>query len=145
MAGGGGVYVGGGATVIMDPPPTVYVKLFHPASGPDRHLRKKVDAVAFLARELAPVGETGRLKASVVADRNRNAKGQYAFGYSVSASAPYAYYVHQGTGPSPRWPNSRKVMRWSGAGFNQVYRDFVLHPGTPSQPFLQDALVAMGG
>lgn len=143
MPGASGVYVGGGATLIMDPPSAVYVKIFHPASGPDRYLRKKVDAVVILARRNAPVGATGRLKASIVADRNRNIKGQYAFGYSVSAATPYAYYVHQGTGPSPRWPDSRKVMKFPGNEIKGVYRDFVMHPGTPAQPFLQNALIAM--
>lgn len=145
MPGSSGVYVGGGATVIMNPPPVVFVKVFHPASGPDRHLRRKVEAVAILARRNAPVGNTGRLKASIVADRNRNTKGQYAFGYSVSAATPYAYYVHQGTGPSPRWADNRKVMKFVATGHDILYRDFVMHPGTPSQPFLQNALIAMVG
>jgi hypothetical protein len=144
MAGAGGVYVGGGATVIMDPPPVVYVKVFHEGSGPARHLGKKADAVAIMARTLAPV-KSGQLKASVRVDRNRDEKGRYAFGYSVGASAAHAYYVHEGTGPSPRWPNNQKVMKWPGSRGDIAYRDFVMHPGTPAQPFLQDALVAMVG
>jgi len=130
--------------VIMDPAPVVYLKVFHSGSGPDRHLRKKTQEVAFMAMNLAPF-RTGRLAGSVRADQNRNEKGQYAFGYTVSASAPYTFYVHEGTGPSPRWPVNRKVMKFEGSGGDIVYRDFVMHPGTPAVPFLRDALVAMAG
>lgn len=145
MAGAGGVYTGGGATVVMDPPPIVYVKVFHPGSGPERHLGRKAEAVAITARAGAPVGETGRLKAGIKVDRNRDELGQYAFGFKVYTPVYYGYYVHEGTGPSPRWPVRRKVMRFAGSGGVPVYRDFVMHPGTPAQPFLQNALIAMVG
>jgi hypothetical protein len=138
----GGVFVGDGAVVVMDPPPVIYIKVFHPGSGPDRHLRKKTQEVALAAIILAPF-KTGRLSGSVRADQNRNELGQYSFGYSVSANAPYAYYVHEGTGPSPRWPVNRKVMKFQGSSGDIVYRDFVMHPGTPAVPFLRDALAAM--
>lgn len=141
MAGAGGVYTGGGATVVMEPPSLVYVKVFRPASGPDRHIKRKAEAVAVMARSLAPV-RTGATKASIKADQNRTEKGRYTFGYTVSANTPYVAYVHEGTGPSPRWPNARKVMKWQGI-VGPIYRDFVMHPGTPAQPFLRDALVAM--
>jgi len=140
----GGVYVGGGATVVMDPPPVIYVEVFHSGSGPDRHLRKKTQAVALTAVILAPF-RTGRLAGSIKAEQNRNELGQYAFGYAVSADTPYAYYVHEGTGPSPRWPSTKKVMLWHGSQGDFPYRDFVMHPGTPAVPFLRDALVAMAG
>jgi len=138
----GGVFVGGGATVVMDPPPVVYVKVFHEGSGPARHLGRKADAVAIMAGTLVPVS-SGLLKSTIRADRNRNERGRFAFGYSVSAGTSYAYYVHQGTGPSPRWPDAHKVMKWGGSYPPVPYRDFVMHPGTPAVPFLQDALVAM--
>lgn len=144
MAGAGGVYAGGGATVVMDPPSLVYVKVFHPGSGPDRNLRRRAESVAVMARTLAPK-RTGRLAASIRFDQNRDERGRFAFGYSVSAGTDYAYYVHEGTGPSPRWPSSREVMKFRGAAGDAVFRDFVMHPGTPAQPFLQDALVAMAG
>jgi hypothetical protein len=130
--------------VVMDPAPVVYIKVFHEGSGPARHLGKKADAVAALARTLVPV-RSGLLKSTIRVDRNRNEKGQYAFGYAVSAGTSYGVYVHEGTGPSPRWPNNQKVMKWPGQRGDIAYRDFVMHPGTPAQPFLQDALVAMAG
>lgn len=136
------VFTGGGATVVMDPPPLVYVKVFNPGSGPDRFLRQRTQAVALKAISDAPF-RTGRLAASVRANQNRDEKGRYAFGYTVSANTPYAYYVHEGTGPSVRqsFPN---VMKFVGSRDGRtVYTDVVFHPGTPAQPFLQNALVAM--
>lgn len=145
MAGGAGVYVGGGATVVMDPPPVVFVKVMHTGSGPDRHLRKKANNVAIMARAIAPK-RSGKLAASVSVSQNRDQMGRFAFGYAVSAGTSYAYYVHEGTGPSPRWPDNRKVMHFRGSrDSNMLFRDFVMHPGTPAQPFLQDALIAMVG
>lgn len=141
----GGVQTGRGVTVVMDPAPVVYVKVFHEGSGPARHLGLKADAVAILARSFAPVGSTGRLAASIRVDRNRNELGQYTFGYKVYTPIYYGGYVHEGTGPSPRFNDTRKAMKFSGNGGERVYRDFVMHPGTPSQPFLQNALVAMVG
>lgn len=144
MAGAGGVYTGGGATVVMNPPSVVYVQVFHPGSGPERHLRKKAEAVAVMARSLVPK-RSGRLASTINASQNRDEKGRYAFGFAVSAGTPYGYFVHEGTGPSPRWAVNRKVMKFPGSRGDIVYRDFVMHPGTPAQPFLQNALVAMGG
>ena len=144
MAGAGGVYVGGGATVVMDSPSLTYVKLFYDGSGPDRHLKRKVDAVVLLARTLAPV-KTGRMKSTISGSRNRDVRGRFAFGYTVSVGTSYGGYVHEGTGPSPRWPDSAKVFRFQGSRGDRVYRDFVMHPGIPSQPFLRNALVAMVG
>lgn len=137
-----GVYTGGGATVVMNPPPLVYVEVFKTGSGPDRHLRRKAVAVALTAKVIAP-RRTGRLAASISVDQNRNERGQYAFGYAVSAGTGYGYYVHEGTGPSLRqtFPN---VMKFQGSrDARTVYTDIVRHPGTPAQPFLQAALFAM--
>ncbi len=142
MAGGAGVYAGNGVVVVMDPAPVVYVKVFHSGSEPDRFGRKNAEKVAIRAGELVPV-RSGLLKSTIRVDQNRNELGRYAFGYKVAASTAYAYYVHQGTGPSPRWPDSHKVMKWSGSYPPIAYRDFVMHPGTPAVPFLRDALVAM--
>ena len=142
MADFGSVSAGSDVVVIMDPAPVIYLKAFHPGSGPDRMNRRQAQAVAILAEALAPFS-TGRLKASIHADQNRNERGYYTFGHNVYADAPYAAYVHEGTGPSPRWPDSRRVMKWHGKYPPTAYRDFVMHHGTPAVPFLRDALVAM--
>lgn len=141
-----GVYAGGGATVVMDPPPVVYVKVFHSGSGPERHLRRKADSVALTASVLAPRG-TGFLAANIRVDQNRDAKGQYSFGFKVYTPVAYGHYVHEGTGPSIRskFPGT---MRFEGT--NQytgqiIHTEIVHHPGTPAQPFLRDALAAMAG
>lgn len=138
----GGVYTGGGATVVMDPAPVVYVKVFHEGSGPARHLGKKADAVAIYARQTAPQ-KTGYMSRNIFVNRNRNELGRYAFGYQVYTPVFYAGFVHEGTGPSPRWPNSRKFMKFAGNAGDFGYADFIMHPGISAQPFLQNALIAM--
>lgn len=134
-----------GAVVVMDPTPVVYVKVMGANSGPDRHIKRKAEAVAITARALAPK-RSGRLAASIKVDQNRDELGRFAFGYRVYTGIYYGVYVHEGTGPSPRFANGDfKVMKFAGRSGEPVYRDFVLHPGTPAQPFLQNALVAMVG
>lgn len=140
----GGVYTGGGATVVMDPPPVAYVKMFHPGSGPDRNLKRRAETVAIIARSIAPY-RTGVLKSNIKTTQNRDELGRFAFGYKVYVDVPYGYYVHEGTGPSPRWPDTRRVMKFMGEEGVPIYRNFVMHPGTPAQPFLQRALAGMVG
>jgi len=142
----GGFYTGGGATVIMDLSPIVYGNVFHSGSGPDRHIRRKTQEVAYLASEKAPV-KTGRLAASIRVDQNRNELGRFAFGFKVYTKVRYAHFVHEGTGPSVRW-GGEKSMKFLGT--NQytgeyVYPNVVFHPGISAQPFLQNALIAMVG
>ena len=144
MAGAGGIYVGNGVTLVMDSPSLTYIKLFNDGSGAVRHLGRKRNAVLAAARAGAPV-RTGLLKSTISSTQDRDARGRFASGYSVSVGTRYGYYVHEGTGPSPRWPSSRKVFRFQGSRGDIVYRDFVMHPGTPAQPFLLNALAAMAG
>lgn len=140
----GGVYTGGGAIVVMDPPPVVYVKVFHPFSGPERNLRRRADNVAMTAKVLAP-RRSGALAASVRVDQNRDEKGRYAFGFAVSANTPYAYYVHEGTDPHVYFSYPGK-MRFPGTKSffgEEIFTDMIDHPGNSAQPFLQNALSAM--
>ena len=141
-----GIYTGSGATVVMDPAPLVYVRVFHTGSGPDRHIRRKADEVAVLARTLAP-SRTGLLKSSIRVDQNREQRGQYSFGYAVSANTPYAGYVHEGTGPSIRrkHPGAMAFVGTGASAGTLQFAKVVRHPGTPAQPFLEEALVAMVG
>ncbi len=136
------VYYSPGVVLVMDPAPLVYAKVFHPASGPEKHLRQKTVAVQITAKINAPV-RTGTLRGSIRVTQNREELGQFAFGFKVYTPVYYAGYVHEGTGPSPRWPVNGKMMKFAGYPPTPVYRDFVWHPGTPANPFLQNALVAM--
>lgn len=147
------VHVGPNVIVVMDPAPLVYVKLFHPASGPDRHLRSKTRQVASLARVLAPK-RTRRLANSISMNQNRDERGRLTFGYEVSANVRYAAAVHEGARPSMRSKFPGVMMfqgtnghlgrpRAGGARSNIIYTEIVRHPGTPANPFLQKALIAM--
>lgn len=138
------VHKGSNVVVVMDHPSLVYVKLFHPMSGPDRHLRNKAIQVANLARQLAPQ-RTGYLANSVRVGQSRDEKGRYTFGYRVTANAGYARYVHEGTGPSRRgkYPGAMRFYGTNASAGREVFTDDVRHPGTPAQPFLRDALIEM--
>lgn len=138
------VHKGLNVVVVMDPAPLVYVKLFHPLSGPDRYLKKKTDSVAHMARLLAPK-RTWWLANNIRASRNRDEKGRFTFGYSVSARTPYAMYVHEGTGPSRRgkFPGAMKFYGTKAYSGQLIFADDIRHPGTPANPFLKKALIAM--
>lgn len=145
MPGANGVYTGGGVTVVMDPAPVAYIKLFYPRSEPERYLRRQAEKVAILARTLAP-RRTGLLASSIHVDQNRNEKGQYAFGFKVGTAVPYAGFVHDGTGPSIRTEPPGSAMKFHGTDASAgeiVFSQVVRHPGTPAQPFLSRALIAM--
>lgn len=139
-------FVGKDVIVEMDPAPLVYAHVFHEGSGPARYLGRKADEVAVLARIIAPK-RTGKLAASIFVSRNRNERGQYAFGYTVNVGTGYGAYVHEGTGPSLRqtYPKNMRFQGTHGSAGHIVVTDIVRHPGTPAQPFLQDALIAMVG
>lgn len=131
------------ARVRMDSAGSVYVRLLGKRSGADRDVKRRANAVARRAIVLAPK-RTGRLASSIRASQNRDELGRYTFGYSVSASARYAGYVHEGTGPSVR-QTFPKVMRFMGTNAwagQTVYTEIVRHPGTPANPFLARALSA---
>ena len=139
------VHVRPGVVVVMDPAPVVYAKVFYEGSPPARYLGRVSREVAALAAVMAP-RKTGRLASSIRANQNRNELGQYTFGYTVGTSVYYAHYVHEGTGPSIREVGPGQAMRFLGTDTSagkEVFTPIVYHPGTPSQPFLERALVAM--
>ena len=130
-------------SVRMDPPGVVYVKIMGPGSGAERNMKQRARAVARRAFILAPK-DSGRLARSVSYSQNRDERGRFSFGFTVSASAPYAHYVHRGTGPSVRQTFPR-FMKFPGTNMfagTTVFTEIVRHPGTPAQPFLQRALTA---
>jgi HK97 gp10 family phage protein len=96
--------------------------------------RKTVDN----AKVEAPV-RTGRLKASIREDPEHT-HGEMSVLGGVSASTPYALFVHQGTRPHIIravhatnlrffWPRTGRVERFK----------YVHHPGTKARPFLTEA------
>lgn len=129
--------------VRMDSAGSVYVRLLGKRSGADRDVKRRANAVAHRAFVLAPK-RSGNLARSVRASQNRDERGRFTFGYTVSASASYAGHVHEGTGPSLRqsYPGMMRfpgTNAWSG---QTVLTEIVHHPGTPANPFLQRALSA---
>lgn len=139
-----GFYAGGGATVLMDSPPTAFVKVFREGGDVSRVLRHKAEKVATTARFLAPVGETGRLSSSIRITRNY-IPGRFVKGYSVYSNIYYGYYVHEGTDPSLRftYPGYMKFRGTNAFAGQRIRTRVVFHPGTPANPFLQNALIAM--
>ena len=139
-----GVYTGGGATVVMDPAPVIYSKVFRIGGGPDRFTRRNAEKVARTARAIAPVRK-GRLKAGIRASQNRDEHGRFSFGYAVESKAYYSRFVHEGTGPSIRVssPNPMVFAGTNAYAGEVIFTHTVRHPGTPKNPFLEKALVAM--
>lgn len=146
MAGASGVYVGSGVVVAMNPAPVVYIQVFHPASGPERHLRRKAEDVALVARVLAPK-RSGRLVSSIRVDQNRDELGRYAFGFKVYTPLRYGYYVHEGT--EAHW-RVKELGKYSFRGTGSRSGSFVVVPAVfyrkrDPKPFLQKALSGMAG
>lgn len=109
------------------------------------YLLKKAEEIANEARTTAPSGATGDLKNSIHVERT--ARG----GVSVKADAPYAGFVHQGTGsghiPDARpayFPQVRKrgLVVWADARSVNPYKvaHGIARSGTAANPFLEDAV-----
>lgn len=129
--------------VRMNSAGSVYVRVLGKRSGADRDIKRRANAVAHRAVMLAPK-HTGELAASIRASQNRDERGRFTFGYNVTASAPHAGHVHEGTGPSLRqsYPG---MMRFPGTNAWRgqiIVTEIVHHPGTPANPFLARALPA---
>jgi hypothetical protein len=92
-------------------------------------MRRTAEKTADEARRRAPV-VSGRLKNSIVV--NRGPLGSW----EVTATAPYAYVVHQGTGKKSVAP----VRIRKGGGVRITVRKKTSGLGAKGQPFLMDAL-----
>lgn len=87
------------------------------------------------AKENAPQGETGELRADIAASRIRQ-------GYwSIGTTKKYAEPTEYGSKPHPITPDTAPYLHffWDKKG-KWVKTDLVNHPGTPEQPFLRPAL-----
>lgn len=131
--------------VRMDSAGSVYVRVLGKKSGADRDVKRRANAVAHRAVILAPK-RRGDLARSIRASQNRDERGRFTFGYNVTASAPHAGYVHEGTAPDapPRqsYPGMMKFPGTNGWAGQTVFTEIVRHPGTPANPFLARALSA---
>lgn len=90
------------------------------------------------AKRLVPV-RTGRLRDSIHANYPRQ-MGRWVLEARVTASAPYAKFVHEGTRPHIIRAKRAQALRfyWPVAG-RVVFFKSVNHPGTGKTPFLKAA------
>lgn len=98
-----------------------------------------MDRVANDASMRAPQGETGHLRQSIQA---LPTQGRFSSGDlegQVTAAAPYALYVEEGTRAHVIRPRHRRALKWPvEGGFRWAKR--VKHPGTRPQPFMGPAI-----
>jgi Bacteriophage HK97-gp10, putative tail-component len=98
-------------------------------------IERRGRAVLSRARALAPV-KTGALRNSISMSMGSEGGEVSA---DISASAPYALFVHEGTGPHMIY--GHPFLAFQGRSGLVITRA-VHHPGTRPQPFLADALDA---
>lgn len=109
------------------------------------YLFHKAEEIANEARAAAPSGGSGELKGSIHVERDP--KG----GAKILVSAPYAGFVHQGTGPG-HIPNARpayfpKVRKrglilWADSRNANPYKVAagIAKNGTQANPFLEESI-----
>lgn len=129
--------------VRMDSAPVFYIKVMGPGTSVDRNMRGRARRVRDLAVVLAPK-QRGNLARSVSVNQNRDERGRYTFGFTVSASASYAMHVHEGTRPSRRskWPGAMRFAGTNEFAGQIIFAETVYHPGNAANPFLRRALAA---
>lgn len=100
------------------------------------------DEVMGIARSTCPI-DTGQLEAS-------HDGPDFTWGvfptFKISNRAPYAFYVHEGTGPHQIRARRAPMLRfwWESRGV-EFRGPKVNHPGGPSQPWLRNAMNAVVG
>ncbi len=100
-------------------------------------MRKIIRLVAADARTNAPV-DTGKLAQSIVEDPIESDNPFRVTG-SVTSTAPYSAFVHQGTQPHIIRPRNASALRFTMNGAT-VFAKSVNHPGTKPRPFLTNAV-----
>lgn len=103
-----------------------------------RHMRAYTRRLEDAAKREVPV-DTGRLRESIHAQRVRTV-GRFHLESRVTASAPYARFVHEGTRPHIIRARNAKALHfyWPKVG-REVFFKSVSHPGTRANPFLRRA------
>jgi len=115
-------------------------EMFDRPTGLRAYMNTKVAATVVAARAEAPA-RTHRLQQSIGSTYHGGGK------WSVSALAPYAKYVHEGTRPHLiRVRPGKRTLKffWVRVGA-VVYPVSVRHPGTKSNPFLTRAMHKVWG
>lgn len=79
---------------------------------------------------------TGTLERAIQSDTFEDPIGGVVF--LNLGMAPYGFYVHEGTYPHAIFPKRKKALRWARSG-DFVFAKAVLHPGTKSDRFMEDA------
>lgn len=125
------------AQFVFTPNPAGLTQLLHSPTGDvARWVFATAQAVASLAKANAPK-VTGALANSITVTPTMVGGTPVAY---VDANAPYAGFVHEGTGPHPIDPVNARVLRFPSKSGVIVFTPHVEHPGTRAQPFLTDAL-----
>lgn len=83
-----------------------------------------------------PRVRTGRLRASVTHELDRDAQGLVA---RIGSNVSYARYVEEGTEPHRIVARRKKALHWPGAAHPVLA---VNHPGSRARPYLRPALSA---
>lgn len=99
-----------------------------------RYIQRRVDATVVVARAEAPV-KSMALKRSIHATYLGGSR------WTITASAPYAKFVHEGTRPHVIRARNARALRffWERQGKVVTLRQ-VNHPGTAPNPFLTRAM-----
>lgn len=84
--------------------------------------------------------QTGRLVRSLKKRKLNN--GEKIDIYHDTQIAPHAFFVHWGTSPHVITPNTKKALRWAGAG-GFHFAKIVHHPGYRGDPYLVKAREAV--
>ncbi|ADX31945.1 tail component [Tsukamurella phage TPA2] len=93
--------------------------------------------IATEARALVPV-KTGNLGRSIREEQVKPT-GPFRVTGGVSADAPYARYVHDGTRAHIITPRNGQFLAFPGRSGQTVFARSVRHPGTKARPFLVNA------
>lgn len=105
----------------------------------DADAKKRATKVLHAAKDEAPVGKTGALRAGIKLSQSRDVRGRWETGYDVTSNAPYSLYVIKGTRPHTITGNPLLGFFWPKVGQFVVFRS-VNHPGTRPNNFLSRAL-----
>lgn len=122
------------ATVRVDVYDRKIDSLFDRPGDLRRYMQQRVQATVAVARVEAPV-RTGALQRSISSTYHGRGK------WTISASRPYAKYVHEGTRPHRIRARTKKTLQffWARAG-RVVYPQSVNHPGNAPDRFLTRAM-----